>query len=54
MKNKGNTKEIEYWLALSERYFDALATNEEEKALAQFLASDAADAPAFNEIKAVE
>jgi hypothetical protein len=53
MKNKGNTKEIEYWLALSERYFDALTTSEEEKALAQFLASDAADDPAFNEIKAV-
>ena len=53
MKNKGNSKEMEYWLALSEKYFDALTTGEEEKALAQFLASDAADHPAFNEIKAV-
>lgn len=53
MKNKGNTKEIEYWLALSERYFDALTTNEEEKALARFLASDASNTPAFDEIKAV-
>ena len=53
MKNKGNTKNTEYWLELSEKYFDALTTGEEEKALAQFLASDAACDPAFNEIKAV-
>ena len=44
---------MEYWLALSEKYFDALTTDKEEKALAQFLASDAACDPAFNEIKAV-
>ena len=53
MKNKGNTKNTEYWLALSEKYFDAMTTGEEEKALAQFLASDAACDPTFDEIKAV-
>ena len=53
MKNKGNTQEMEYWLALSEKYFDAQTTSEEEKALARFLSSDAACAPVFNEIKAV-
>lgn len=44
---------IEYWLALSEKYFDAQTTDVEEKALMHFLASDAANDPAFNEIKAV-
>ena len=53
MKNDKRNREIEYWLALSEKYFDALTTNEEEKALTQFLESDAANSPAFNEIKAV-
>ena len=55
MKNKKTNRknDIEYWLALSEKYFDALTTNEEEKALAQFLASSTANDPAFNEIKAV-
>ena len=53
MKNDKRNREIGYWLALSEKYFDALTTNEEEKALTQFLESDAANSPAFNEIKAV-
>ena len=53
MKIDKKNMEMEYWLALSEKYFDALTTNEEEKALAQFLASDAANSSAFNEIKAV-
>ena len=55
MKDKKVEKNsnIEYWIALSEKYFDAQTTDEEEKALAQFLASDAANHPAFNEIKAV-
>lgn len=53
MKNDRENREMKYWLALCEKYFDALTTNEEEKALLHFLASDAADHPAFNEIKAV-
>ena len=53
MKNDRENREMEYWLALCEKYFDALTTNEEEKALLHFLASDAAGHPAFNEIKAV-
>ena len=53
MKSDKKNRNMEYWLVLSEKYFDALTTGEEEKALAQFLASDAANHPAFNEIKAV-
>ena len=53
MKNDRENREMKYWLALCEKYFDALTTNEEEKALLHFLASDAAGHPAFNEIKAV-
>ena len=53
MKIDKKNMEMEYWLALSEKYFDALTTDEEEKALAQFLASNAANSSAFNEIKAV-
>lgn len=53
MKNYRENREMKYWLALCEKYFDALTTNEEEKALLHFLASDAAGHPAFNEIKAV-
>ena len=53
MKNDNKKRELEYWLALSDKYFDALTTNDEEKALAGFLASDAANHPTFNEIKAV-
>ena len=52
MKNERN-KDLKYWLALSEKYFDAQTTDEEEDALAQFLASDAANDTAFNEVKAV-
>jgi hypothetical protein len=53
MKNDRENREMKYWLALCEKYFDALTTNEEEKALLHFLASDAAGHPAFYEIKAV-
>ena len=53
MKNDRENREMKYWLALCEKYFDALTTNEEEKALLHFLASDAANDPAFNEIKVV-
>lgn len=46
-------KNIEYWLTIAEKYFDATATAEEEKALAAFLAYEESDIPDFNEIKAV-
>lgn len=45
MKNKA------YYIDLSERWFDALLTDDEERALKAFLAST--DDPDFNEIKAV-
>lgn len=45
MKNKA------YYIDLSERWFDALLTEDEERALKAFLAST--DDPDFNEIKAV-
>lgn len=46
-------KNIKQWLAITEKYFDATATAEEEKALAAFLASEESDISEFNEIKAV-
>ena len=45
MKNK------QYYIDLSERWFDALLTEEEERALKAFLAST--DDPDFDEVKAV-
>lgn len=42
-----------YWLGLSEKYFDALTTPEEERALASFLATEESNRPEFNDIKAV-
>lgn len=54
MKNRTTYKNnIEYWLALREKYFDAQTTDEEEKALTRFLASNAANNPVFNDIKVV-
>ena len=41
------------WLELVEKYFDALTTQQEEQELKNFLATLAADAQCFNEIKAV-
>ncbi len=41
------------WLHIAEKYFDATATAEEEKALASFLATKESDTPEFDEIKAV-
>lgn len=41
------------WLELVEKYFDALTTQQEEQELKKFLATPAADAQCFNEIKAV-
>ena len=40
------------WLAIIERYYDALTTPQEEQALKRFLASPAAGDPCFDEIKA--
>ena len=48
-----NDKQMKYWLAIAEKYFDATATAEEEKALASFLATEESNVPEFNEIKAV-
>ena len=45
MKNK------QYYIDLSERWFDALLTEEEERALKAFLAST--DDPDFDDVKAV-
>ena len=47
------SKEREQWLAIAEKYFDAATTDQEEKALAEFLATDESNTPEFNEIKAV-
>lgn len=47
------TRTIAEWLELVEKYFDALTTRQEEEELKKFLASPAADAQCFNEIKAV-
>ena len=57
MKNKAKSEEHKeytgWWLQLSERYFDATITPDEEKALTQFLATEESDIPEFDEIKAV-
>ena len=47
------TRTIAEWLELVEKYFDALTTRQEEEELKKFLATPAADAQCFNEIKAV-
>lgn len=46
-------KSTNYWIELSEKYFDALTTEDEEKALARFLTTKESEQPEFNEIKAV-
>lgn len=46
-------KSTSYWIGLSEKYFDALTTEDEEKALARFLTTKESERPEFNEIKAV-
>lgn len=48
-RDKYSTEE---WLALIERYYDALTTPQEEELLKKFLATPEADAPCFDEIKA--
>lgn len=44
---------IAEWLYIAEKYFDATATAEEEKALASFLATEESNTPEFDDIKAV-
>ncbi len=55
MRKKTDTvnKTTAEWLEIVEKYFDALTTQQEEEELKKFLASPAADAQCFNEIKAV-
>ena len=55
MRKKADTKNrtTAEWLELVEKYFDALTTPHEEQELKRFLATPAADAQCFNEIKAV-
>ena len=49
---KTDKRSNEEWLALIERYYDALTTPQEELELKIFLASPDANAPCFDEIKA--
>lgn len=41
------------WLELSKRYFDAATTDEEERLLRRFAATKEAEAPEFEELRAV-
>lgn len=41
------------WQELAERYFDATTTEAEEDMLRRYLASDQAEGPAFDEVRAV-
>ena len=43
----------EYWIRLTEKYFDATTTPLEEEALASFLSTRESELPKFDEIKAV-
>ena len=47
------SRTIEEWSTLVEQYFDATLTDDEEKQLRLFLASDASSSPIFDEAKAV-
>ena len=44
---------IEEWSQLVERYFEATLSDDEERELRLFLASDASSSPVFDEVKAV-
>lgn len=52
-KTEKEKKSTSYWIGLSEKYFDALTTEDEEKALVKFLTTKESERPEFNEIKAV-
>ncbi len=47
------TPDKTYWKALEQRYFDGLTTDEEERLLHQFLATEEAQAAEFEELRAV-
>ena len=47
------SRTIKEWKMLTERYFEANTTLQEENELREFLTSEASNAPCFNEIKAV-
>ena len=47
------TTDKTYWKTLEERYFDGLTTDEEERLLRQFLATEEAQAAEFEELRAV-
>ena len=46
-------KDKTYWLRLADRYFDAETSDEEERLLKRFLASEAGQDEAFDEVRAV-
>lgn len=47
------TTDKTYWKILEERYFDGLTTDEEERLLHQFLATEEAQTAEFEELRAV-
>lgn len=47
------TTDKTYWKALEERYFEGLTTDEEERLLRQFLATEEAQTAEFEELRAV-
>ena len=47
------TTDKTYWKTLEERYFDGLTTDEEERLLRQFLATEEAQTAEFEELRAV-
>jgi hypothetical protein len=47
------TTDKKYWLALTERYFDGLTTEHEERLLRQFASTPMAQAEEFEELRAV-
>ena len=50
---KNNMDSNKKWLVIAEKYFDATATEEEERSLALFLTTEESNSPEFDEIKAV-
>lgn len=50
---KNNMDSNKKWLVIAEKYFDATATEEEERSLALFLTTKESNSPEFDEIKAV-
>lgn len=53
MNTTTDTRDKGYWLETVRRYFEAETTVDEERALARFLSTDGADAPEFDEARAV-